>query len=637
VEVTSLIASQPIPADEAVASTFFAIQSETDGAAAFRRSMLSAPAQYFRANLAVPARPGKPAPCLPPPPTEKAYLPPADLKGYAVNCMTWPLQPDVRYEVYRSLDSTLLVQHKNEFLKGVQIAVAGLTVPGTITMTPSGAISEDRETKFLTGVFLTPSIIVSGADQFLNGRLEISSALRKNNYEVVVAKIVLPKTITGAAQVFKIQLTLRPVNVQFNIPPATATYKLTFLPDYKVVAKLESVLAALANHPALEKAYSLVSGVPVRTNSFNDMVAARGKNMFFYKIRAVSVSEVKSALSEASMPIYQMDTTPPDEIRELSAASIDNRGMLVWKRDASGDAKIYRLIRGVKPAAGGVVVTSEIELKEPALLPKPFFLINATTIQFNKPLVIPIPAALSRLTSTLPTPATNSFVNNSIRVKEILNQTTRLMVSSDKYAVNYTINLTEKKFVVSSVEFTQKRDAGIFFEVSVNSQLLASEADYLSYIDDGVDTGEIVAYALIPVKPAGPEPQVKITGLPSKLSAIEIRDYAKPAGIAATRQFIDITGAASTVFTIKSRCVIHITNSGKPAFIRITKQILPSDSNVYAEFINLSDKKRCKDWILISEPTASFMDDQLQLDNNVQYKIEFKSSEDIQTDPVIIH
>jgi hypothetical protein len=358
--------------------------------------------------------------------------------------------------------------------------------------------------------------------------------------------------------------------------------------------------------------------------------------MFFYKIRAISVSEVKSALSEASMPIYQMDTTPPDEIQELSATSIDNRAMLVWKRDASGDAKIYRLIRGVKPAAGGATKTSAIELQEPALLPKPFFLSNATTIQFNKPLVIPIPPALSRLTSTLPTPATNSFVKNSIRVSEIIGQISRLMVAADKYAVNYTINLTEKKFVVSSVEFKQKRDAGIFFEISLNNQVLASEADYLSYIDDGVDTGEMVTYALIPVKPAGPEPQVKITGLPSKLSAIEIRDYAKPAGISATRKFIDITGTASSVFTIKSRCVINITNSGKPAFIRITKQMLPSNSNVYVEFINLTDKKRCKDWILISEPTSSFLDDQLQLDNNVQYKIEFKSVEDIQTDPVII-
>ncbi len=642
VDVTAIITAQPIPANAPATSTFFAIQSETDGNVPFNRSMLSSPAQYYKANLVVPEAPGRPNPCVMPAAGEKAFLPPPDMKGYAVNCISWPALPNIRYEVYRTLDATLLLQHKNEFLKGNSVAVSGLTMPGSLTLSMQGALTRETNTGFLTGTYITPAMSVTGENVFLNSRLEISSVRMKNYYQIVSAKMASPNFTAGVPQSVKVKLTMKPVNAGFNIALNSGIHKLTFLPDYKLVAKNETVLAALANKPALEKAYSLVSGVPVRVGTFNDMVPARGINMFFYKTRAINASEVKSAFSAASMPVFQMDTTPPDEIRELSACSIDNRAMLMWKKDISGETKAYKLIREIVPAGGGPVIKTETELPLSALLSKPCFLTNASTIVLNTPLAIPFPSSLPNQSGTLPNSEATKAVIRAVVVKEIINATTKTLIKSDQYEINYTINTALKLFVVSSIQFHQKRDAGIFFEISVNNLPLMVEKDYLSYIDSAVNTGDSVKYTVIPVNLAGPAPQVRIPGRPSGLSAVEIKDYRKP-DVRIDLTFIKPDASISAIFDKTAKGKFTITQVNNELQVKIESKIPGSAGFGLSSISELRDGLLSipqKGWISLT-PSASgivLLDQNRYAETavNVVYKITVRSKEEVQADLITI-
>jgi hypothetical protein len=453
----------------------------------------------------------------------------------------------------------------------------------------------------------------------------------KNYYQVVSAKIVIPNFTAGVPQALKVKLTMKPVNASFTIALNTGIHKLTFLPGYNSVAKNDTVLAALANKPALEKAYSLVSGVPVRVGTFNDMVPAKGINMFFYKIRAINASEVKSAFSAASMPVFQMDTTPPDEIRELSGCSIDNRAMLVWKKDISGETKAYKLISEIVPAGGGTGIKTEIELPLSALLPKPYFLTNAGTLVLNTPLVIPFPSSFPNQSGTLPNREATKAVIKAVVVKEIIRATTKTLVKSEQYEINYTINTALKLFVVSSIQFHQKRDAGIFFEISINKLPLMVEKDYLSYIDSEVNTGDSVTYTIIPVKLAGPSPQVRIPGRPFTLNPFIIRDYSMPV-ISVIREFTGLNGAVIPTFADPSKVKFTITRvSSRIVFVRIIKHKRAPDTAklIGATYTKEQDGSQYTAWIPVFEPSCVVIDNQLNISPGFAYTIEVRSESEV--------
>ena len=641
VDVSTVIAAQAIPANEATVNTFFALQSESDGTAEFKRSILSAPAQYYKANLAVPAAPGAPNPCVMPPPGEKAFLPPPDLKGYAVNCITWPALPNLRYEVYRALDATILVQHKNELLRGNRIAVNGFVIPTAMTLTLPVIISDGGGSGFLSAEFTTPSIAVNGEKAFVGSGLEISKTGKKNYYQVVAAKILSSNFTAGSPMVLRISLTLKPVNANNVIAISSAVNKLTLLPDYISITKNEAVLKLLANHPALEKAYSLVSIVPVRGNSFNDFVAARGNNMFFYKVRAVNAAEVKSAFSSAGIPVFQMDTTPPDQVQEFSACSIDNRAMLVWKKDPGTTIKTYKLIKETIQPGGGNVEKTELFIQDFELVPRPYFLSNANTILFNSPLVIAFPAALT-LSSSTPTAATDIRVKNSITVKVIINPATIALISSVKYKISYTINLVLKKFVIRGIEFLEKRDAKFFFQIGLNGQVLTTEAAYTSFIDAQVETGQVIKYSLVPVKLVGPQPPIKIQGAPAVINAIEIKDFSKPAVII-DLVFLKTDNSISIAFDKTAKGKFIINQQAKLIQIKIERKIFGSSGFALC---SVSEQRQAslsmpqKGWLNVNVSAGDIIlidQDRYASDaTNVEYRISARSAEGVAITPITI-
>jgi hypothetical protein len=626
VDVTSIIAARRIPANTAVSNTYFALQSETDGAVPVNRSLLSAPAQYYAPNLAVPAAPGVPEPCVLPPAGEKAFLPPPDQKGYAVNCITWPLVTDLRYEIYRTLDATLLIAHRNEFLKGNAIVTPGLTIPVAIIVTAVSASSTDATTGFVTADFTIPAGSAITENDLLNARMDSELGTKTNSYQVVAAK-------PSATVLRRFSLNLKPILAPHAIPIQalrnTATFRITRLPDYAAVMKNDAVLSALADQPELIKAYSLVSIVPVRTNSFNDVVPGKGNNRFFYKIRAVSASEVRSPFSATSVPIYQMDTTPPEAIQEFSAHSLDNRAILVWKNNRVSYSRAWKLIKETTPASGGAGIKSETDLQESSLLPKPLFLSNAQTIVFNQPLIIPVPARL-RIRSAIPTDKTDKELATLILLHES-HPPGNILVPATQYRINYTINLPKMVYVVGSIEFEKKRDAGVFFEITANNQSLTAEQDYLCFIDDAVATGDQVQYTLVPVKLAGPSPQVRIAGAATNPQRMVIRNFASPR-VMVTRQFINPGGLTISTFEENARVKLTVVKSDdQPAFIRVTKhKRAPQTARVISTtFTGVQDGKTLLNWIPVDDQTLEIIDNQFNKTNDFDYTIEVKNDEDI--------
>jgi hypothetical protein len=428
-------------------------------------------------------------------------------------------------------------------------------------------------------------------------------------------------------------MTMKPIQALHVIPIQAlrnkATFHITPLPDYGSIMLNEAVLTALADHPDLINAYSLVSTVPVRTNSFNDLVPARGNNRFFYKIRAVSASEIRSPFSGASVPFYQMDTTPPEEIREFNAQSLDNRAILVWKYERVSYARVWKLIKEITPAGGGATVKSEIELSESSISPKPLFLSNAQTIVFHQPLIIPIPAKL-KITSAIPSDRTDKGLATLMTLKEI-HATSKIPVSATFYKINYTISLQKKVFVVSSIEFKKRRDAGVFYEITANNQTISAEQEYCAYLDDVTETGSLIQYTLLPVKLAGPAPQVRISGAAATPASLVIRNYASPQ-IAVTRQFVNANGSTISAFEENARVKLTVVKTDhQPAFVRFVKhKRAPQTGRVIStSFTGLSDGKTYSNWIMIDQPVTEFIDNQFNHTNDFDFIIEVKNAEEI--------
>jgi hypothetical protein len=374
---------------------------------------------------------------------------------------------------------------------------------------------------------------------------------------------------------------------------------------------------------------TLVSTVPVRTNSFNDIVPARGNNRFFYKIRAVSVSEVRSPFSGASVPIFQMDTTPPEEIRELSAHSLDNRAILVWKNDRVGYARAWKLIREITPASGGAVIKSETELPESAVFPKPLFLSNAQTIVLHQPLIIPVPTGL-KIKSAIPSDKTDKELSALVVLKQI-RPAGKILVPATSYQINYTINLEKMVFVVSRLEFKKRRDAGLFFEISANTQTFSVEQNYCAYMDDAMATGALVQYTLVPVKLAGPSPQIRIAGVAANPAILLIRNFAAPQ-VTVTRQFVNPIGLPVSAFEENARVKLTVVKSDQqPAFVRFIKHKKAPQTGklISTDFTGLHDGKTYSNWIRIDQPVTEFIDNQFNKTNDFDFTIEVRNGEDI--------
>lgn len=101
-----------------------------------------------------------------------------------------------------------------------------------------------------------------------------------------------------------------------------AGFAVQAMPDYTAVltnedrlrtlADLRYTSGELADEGRTESAFGIVTGIPVEGTEFVDMVPGRGRNRFFYKVRAVFAGEARSAWSPASVAFRQLDLFPAD-------------------------------------------------------------------------------------------------------------------------------------------------------------------------------------------------------------------------------------------------------------------------------------------------------------------------------------
>ena len=70
-----------------------------------------------------------------------------------------------------------------------------------------------------------------------------------------------------------------------------------------------------------------------------------GNSRFFYKIRTVDSSENRSLWSEASVPVWQVDTRAPEKIKNLQISKIDDKIYLNWEYNKDKNVLHYNIYK----------------------------------------------------------------------------------------------------------------------------------------------------------------------------------------------------------------------------------------------------------------------------------------------------
>ena len=257
------------------------------------------------------------------------YASPPNRAGRSTICLQWDagsLDPTggLRYEVARALDNGILTAHLRAWQFGRS---QPLVAPVTAGVSVSGTLDQIRPDNGLIRATLTITTPVSEATAFRNGRLVKDDVY----YHATVAN--------GSGTT--IELLLRGPS-DLSSGPAT----LDAPPNYSAVKTDDGALQILALETS--DAFALVTGVPVDESKFVDEVAGKGRNRYFYKVRAVDAAENRSDWSPISGPFHQVDTTPPRAPSGIIAVSGIRLVTLHWTLDTAVD--LYEVHRATSTA-----------------------------------------------------------------------------------------------------------------------------------------------------------------------------------------------------------------------------------------------------------------------------------------------
>lgn len=320
----------PLAPDQGSRDGFIAVSATDNGN---HEGPLSAPAQFSVIRPQPSGAPSKPYPCGLGVTAEAGYATPPNRAGRATVCLAWEagtLNPaeGARYEVARALDNTILAAHLRAWQMGQFKAplalpiLTGQRVEGSV-----GKVSLNSETGLMEATFLPDSPVADPAI-FRNGRLETDVVYTED--EQTKSKVVFFQVTLAKSDGTKIQLLLRgPSEPLPNAGRAT----LEAPPNYSEAKKSVAALQNLAL--TVPDAFALVTGVPIEARSFTDDVAGKGRNAFFYRVRAVDAAENRSEWSPISAPFYQVDTSPPQIPSEVRAGSGIRSVTLRWLLDSS--------------------------------------------------------------------------------------------------------------------------------------------------------------------------------------------------------------------------------------------------------------------------------------------------------------
>lgn len=643
--------------DEAFKAVQFAVETiDTEG----NKSPLSLFGQFIKTRSIEekPQTPERPFPCGNPA-AEEGFLKIPDSAGRSAFCLQWNDIKDssgnsllYRYEVSRALDKTIITVHKDLWLKGLVDSVLpvderitnnnnSLPISNSTISAGSGLIDAAAGYGFADNI--NPEI-------FKGGRLTQGTGNNRKYYEVVKCfrdnsnlRIVLRQMVkTALANNFTDHSLLPSGNstaaVNSISPLSNSNFTLEAIPDYKQVLDDNNRLIELANLlPTNELpdipdglgAFSLVTGQPLRnTNQFLDDVPGLGSGRFFYKVRAVDASENRSKWSPASVPILQLDTTPPERVAEFAGHSINNKAFLFWKKS---DNNISEYIFTRTQIGSEIKVTSRIQTS--SFSDKPLQLLNAQILVLVNPLVIILPNDIINKEQAM------AFLTSQFSLFEII-ETNRNLISNNRYKFGFTYDGAGNKIILKQIDFFVKRDAGIFYEIRFQDLPLNTEPGYLHFIDDTVLENEKYFYEIIAVKEIGPSTnRLKIAGAGVQTKEIEIKNFSKPAGITITRSFIALNNSPLQSFAPDSRTRITISKPAQKVFVKIIKRKADETKQfIFTDFTNEAENKIYKDWIeLASENTLfNFTDNEINSGNNFEYVIELKSDLSVFSDPIIL-
>lgn len=325
---TSAAIALPLAASQGSRDGFIAVSATDDRN---HEGPLSAPAQFSVIRPKPTGAPSIPYPCGMGITAEAGYATPPNRAGRATVCLAWgagTLNPaeGARYEVARALDNSILAAHLRAWQMGklkeplALPVITGQKMGGSI-----GGVTLDSKSGLMRATFV-PDTSVADPAIFRNGRL-----VRNNIYfQVTLAKS------TGT----KIELLLRGPSESL---PSAGRATLEAPPNYSEAKKSVAALQNLASE--VPDAFALVTGVPVEDRRFTDDVAGKGRNAFFYRVRAVDAAENRSGWSPISAPFFQADTTSP-QTPNIEQVLIGDRAVtLVWRRESNSSVSGYRIYR----------------------------------------------------------------------------------------------------------------------------------------------------------------------------------------------------------------------------------------------------------------------------------------------------
>jgi hypothetical protein len=339
-DVTQKVEDLTIGANQPHASAYFAVET-VDKSSPQNISPLSTIAQFIKTRSGddKPARPAEPFPCENNAATA-GYLKPPNMEGRSRFCLQWDGSTNgLRYEVGRALDKTIISVHQSAWLKGK------LDAPGPLT---TAEFSENEDSALQVSPLNTVNGLVEASSAFHldsiapeifdGGRLIQGTGENRKTFEVV-------KSFKDGAN---LKLVLRPPIK--GVSPTNSKFRLEALPNYSAVLDDPEQRKTLCN--SCPSAFSVVTGNPLRgTNRFLDSVPGKGSSRFFYKVRAVDASENRSDWSDASVAIYQADTTVPGRTEGINIQRVANKTYIRWPNIRDRLIKSYRIYRQINGSA----------------------------------------------------------------------------------------------------------------------------------------------------------------------------------------------------------------------------------------------------------------------------------------------
>ena len=523
-------------------------------------SPLGTPAQVSVYKLPPEGAPGRPYPCPSGPAAGAGYATPPDRLGRATVCIRWDAgdtspAAGLRWEVARALDSAIVAAHLRNWHLGkpeaeVQPPVAG--VDGTLSNVRFDAVQGLYRATF------APSGPVAQPHPFRQGRLSRNARF----FEITLAA---PSSGT-------LDLLLRAPN---GDAPTGGAARIEAPPDYSAIRNDHAMMRELA--AANPDAFGIVTGMPVPQMEFTDEIAGIGRNCFFYRVRAVDGAENRSSWSPISVPIHQVDTTPPVPPGPLQLVAGDRSVTLVWPLTSESGVAKFLLYR----AEGANVpddISSVAPFREIALgdtTPAPLFVV-AGAVSFPQPVVFTLPSGTSEGDA-------GSVVGGQVTVRRISGDPGNLFDAASSRVVHRAERAPsgELRVVVLGVADLLEVEQGTAVRVHVGSTEIAATTGRVSWVDTAVAGGMAYEYRLVAVKhvtaappgPGLPERLIEVPSRPGAAARVVSVDYSDPPPphIAAI-EWVDSSGQPATASEDHVFAKVTVSSSPHTASVLVQRQ-----------------------------------------------------------------